>query len=58
MSKTTCKFCNKKFYIKALEDHLPECIINNIQNENGYLIEFTSEGGITKKHIQCLLFLD
>jgi len=49
MSKINCKFCNKKFGLKAINDHLPECIPNYINDKSGYLIEFISESGITNK---------
>lgn len=53
MSKINCKFCNKKFGIKAIEDHLSECIQNEeINNKSGYLIEFQSSNYITKKIYQ------
>jgi hypothetical protein len=52
MSKINCKFCNKKYGIKAIEDHLSECIQNNINDKNGYLIEFISSSGITNKSYQ------
>ena len=52
MSKINCKFCNKKFGINAIVDHLSICISNCVNNKSGYLIEFISIGDITNKSYQ------
>lgn len=49
MSKIKCNFCNNKFGIKALNNHLLECVINSHQQESGYLIEFYGKSSITGK---------
>ena len=49
MTKTNCKFCNEKFGIKAMIDHLPICIPNFLNDKTGYLIEFMSKSYITNK---------
>lgn len=49
MSKINCKFCNKKFGVKMINDHLPECIPNYMNDKSGYLIEFISQNEITNK---------
>ena len=52
MSKINCKFCDKKFGIKTIEDHLSDCIPNFVNDKSGYLIEFISKNDITKKSYQ------
>ena len=52
MSKINCKFCNKKFGVRAIIDHVPNCIPNYLNDKSGYLIEFTSTSFITKKLIK------
>jgi hypothetical protein len=52
MTKINCKFCNKKYGIKLIEDHLSECILNFINDKSGYLIEFISINYITNKTYQ------
>jgi hypothetical protein len=54
MSKINCKFCNKKFGVRAIIDHVPNCIPNYLNDKSGYLIEFTSNSFITKKTYQMI----
>ncbi len=54
MSKINCKFCNKKFGVRAIIDHIPNCIPNYLNDKSGYLIEFTSNSFITKKTYQMI----
>ena len=55
MSKINCKFCNKKFGIKAINDHLSVCIQNFVDDKSGYLIEFISTNYITNKTYQMFV---
>ena len=51
MTKLICKFCNIMFGIRALKDHLQDCILNYCESKNksGYLIEFMAQGCLTNK---------
>ena len=52
MSKINCKFCDKKFGVNKIVEHLPDCILNFFNDKSGYLIEFISRSYITNKNYQ------
>jgi hypothetical protein len=52
MSKVICKFCEKKFGCKKINDHLSECIINYIDDKKGYLIEFIANNNFSNNIYQ------